>query len=197
MTRKSPPRRSPPLGPTTPPTSNASQQPITKYDDRRCKDLVGSHALWRYVATDTVNDDTYVHILRPCLMQRLKHIHSSAPQIAGRAHRSSEERQQLADNFSHDVIIAQYALAGLKRELRRNSGRLSANAQFYSKILRSMPKVAGFIEYRSRIPNKEPPGKGRQAIARKALYQSGRGEYSTEAAESRITFKNLRNLVHR
>ena len=194
MTRKSPPRRSPPLGPTTPPTLNASQ-PIAKYDDRRCKDLVGSHALWRYVSTDTVNDDTYVHVLRPCLMQRLKHIHS--PQIAGRAHRSSEERQQLADNFSHDVIIAQYALAGLKRELRRNSDRPSANAQFYSKILRSMPKVAGFIEYRSRIPNKEPPGKGRQATARKALYQSGRAGYSTEAAESRITFKNLRNLVPR
>jgi hypothetical protein len=191
MTRKSPPRRSPPLGPTTPPTSNNTS--IAKYDDRRCKDLVGSHDLWRYVATDTVNDDTYVHILRPCLMQRLKHIHSSAPQIAGRAHRSSEARQQLANNFSHDVIIAQYALAGLKRELRRNSGRSSANAQFYSKILRSMPKVAGFIEYRSRIPNKEPPGKGRQAIARKALYRSR----STEAAESRITFKNLRNLVPR
>jgi hypothetical protein len=110
--------------------------PITSKNDQRCKTLIDCGRLWR-VATkkESLKAAYYDKVLRPCFVHRL----IKAAQQKNRASRQPSDERQLKKNWSHDMVIAQYA---------RAAAILGRNTELVRDVRKSMPHVWDSMEKR-------------------------------------------------
>ena len=132
----------------------------------------------------SLSDDFYERVVRPCFKYRLL----EAAKQENRAHRTRKDVSKLASNWSHDVVLAQYA-----RIAQRMEDRQLANVQ------EVMPEVRiSLFKYRDTV---RAPGKDQQLRNRKDAfskpYRSDEQALDLEAESSRKTYGGLKNIAKR
>lgn len=160
-----------------------SSKPVEHKKDRRCQYLVENN-LWKYAKyRASISRDEYENVIRPCFVFRLL----DAARQKNRAHRDRRYPRELEDNWSHDVVLAQYA----KIAERMGDYRLA-------NVLNVMPNVEESID---RYTTNRPPIKRQQKLNRNAAFSRNRESEDQwryrEARSSQNTYRGLKDIVQR
>jgi hypothetical protein len=159
---------------TSPPQQRRASLPIHKKDPRCVALFKGD--LWKYAkGRDVVGDDLYETVIRPCFVHRLR----DAAEQKGRERRQPGDDRGLGQNWSHDVVLAQYGRIAKRMENRKLANVLDA----VSHVSRSLDR------YILRPPSKQEQSRNRMATFKK--------RYVLEAQSSRNTHAHLKALASR
>ena len=158
---------------TSPPEQSMRRPPRHKKDPRCVALFKGD--LWKYAkGRKVVGDELYETVIRPCFVHRLL----DAAKQKGRADRRPDQRC-LGQNWSHDVVLAQYG-----RIAKRMENRKLAN------VLEAIPKVSLSLDrYIHSAPSIRDQGRNRKAVFR--------GDKEREARSSQNIYRRLIDLASR
>jgi hypothetical protein len=164
------PRRTPRA--TSPPRGTA----VRHKKDRRCSALINDLDLWKYAKGRDVSRKLYETVIRPCFVYRLL----DAANQEGRARRQRSDRKgkDLEQNWSHDVVLAQYGRIAKRMENRDLANVLEAIPRGVSS---SLDRYLG------------PPSRQEQIRNRRAAF----AHKDDEAQSSRNTYRRLKALSSR
>ena len=131
----------------------------------------------------SLSDDFYERVVRPCFVYRLL----DAAKQENRAHRTRKDVRELASNWSHDVVLAQYARIAQRMEDRQ----LAKNVQ------EVMPEVRiSLFKYTVRAPRKDQQLRNRKDAFSKPK-RTDEQALDLEAESSRRTYRGLKNIAKR
>ena len=133
-----------------------------------------------------MSDEYYDHVIRPCFVYRLREMAKTQADRRSRSRlQGTDLDKKLAENWSHDVILAQYATVA-----RRMHDRTLAN------VLDATPAVASSVQLHIDRRQRRAPRRTVQQQHRADWFRQ-RGGREKEAEYSERSYAALKTIANR